>query len=178
MEKCSPPRQFKPWPCMFKTTNLSCLYFILLCTQNLRKKLKRGHGIWYSLKKKNCLYHKKTANCQPSHSFKGFHSKRIPCSIRWMVKLYTPLETQYPENYSPHSKHFCYRIFSFGWAKKWNESQTKKEGSEKETLADKLWDFENLITSKRGAWLAQLVEHYWHQSIKDLIHAERLWHAY
>ena len=130
--KAPGPRQFKPWPCFHVSTSFCFAYRI------------KKHRIWYFLKqKKNCWYHKKTANCQPSHLFKGFHSKRTPCSIRWMVKLYTPLETQYPENYSPHSKRFCYRIFSCGWAKKWNESQTKKEGSGKETLADKRWDFEN-----------------------------------
>ena len=116
--------------------------------------------------KKNCWYHKTTANCQPSHSFKGFHSKRTPCSTRWMVKLYTPLETQYPENYSRHGKRFCYRIFSFGGAKNEMRAKQRKRGRRRKHWQANAEILKIPLTSERGAWLARLVKHYWHQSIK------------
>ena len=57
--------------------------------------------------------------------------------------------------------------FRFWPREKWNESQKMKDGGgrgegRKETLA-----------SERSAWLARLVEQYWHVSIKGLFHTER-----
>ena len=70
--------------------------------------------------------------------------------------------------------------FWFWPREKWNESQKmkdrggrgegKKEGNAcRQTL--RFW--KSAFASERSAWLAQLVEQYWHVSIKGLFHTER-----
>ena len=64
------------------------------------------------------------------------------------------------------------------WEMKWepkNEGVGRGRGR-KEMLADKPLDFQKpAFTSERSAWLARLVEQYWHVSIKALFHTERSW---
>ena len=54
-----------------------------------------------------------------------------------------------------------------------NERGGRRRGR-KETLADQPLDFwKPVFASERSAWLARLVEQYWHVSIKGLFHTER-----
>ena len=74
------------------------------------------------------------------------------------------------------------RDFWFWPGEKWNEEPKNERGGRgrgrgrgrKETLADKPLDFwKAVFASERSAWLARLVEQYWHVSIKGLFHTER-----
>ena len=63
--------------------------------------------------------------------------------------------------------------------KKKQKEKRKKEGGgrgEERKRLQKLQDFEK--PARQQAWLARLVEHFWHVSIKGLFHNERSWHVY
>ena len=104
----------------------------------------------------------------------------------FLVSLFTMTES--PLVGSLHSKRFRLvseqktteeRDFRFWPREKWIETRAKKwkrrEGEGKEGNAcrqtPRFW--KSAFASERSAWLARLVEQYWHVSIKGLFHTER-----
>ena len=67
--------------------------------------------------------------------------------------------------------------FRFWPRKKWKESQKVKEGEgegkEGNACRQTLRFWKPAFAIERSAWLARLVEQYWHVSIKGLFHTER-----
>ena len=68
---------------------------------------------------------------------------------------------------------------TFGFDRARNETRTKKwkrgegEGKEGNACRQTPWFWKPAFASERSAWLARLVEQYWHVSIKGLFHTER-----
>ena len=91
--------------------------------------------------------------------------------------------------HSPRSKRFCLVSgqkkneegdFWFWPREKWNESQKMKDRGgrgegrkEGNACCQTLRFWKSAFASERSAWLAQLVEQYWHVSIKGLFHTGR-----
>ena len=58
-------------------------------------------------------------------------------------------------------------------AKKWRRGEGKGKEGNACRQTPRFW--KPAFTSERSAWLARLVEQYWHVSIKALFHTERSW---